>query len=328
MISLGDLIRKIIRKQKDGTLIDAIKIKVHRKFYFNINYDYKNTIFLASSGRSGSTWVSNIINYKNKYRYMFEPFHSKYVDICRNFNYRQYLRPDNSKKEYLEPAEIILTGRIRDKWIDRFNRKLICRNRLIKDIRANLLLKWLKSNFPEMKIVFLLRHPMAVVNSRQKLGWGPTLKFFLSQEDLKEDYLEPFIRDIKNAQSGFEEQIFSWCVENYVPLKQFNRNDIHVSFYEDFCINAEKTIGTLFDFLGVAFNRKIMENLHIPSPEVRDESAILTGENLIEKWKKNFGPKQIKTAIEILSLFGLDEIYSEDTIPASENVFKILRKKK
>lgn len=322
---LSDFIRKINRKTKDGTLVDSIKIKIHRKLYFNINHDYKKTIFLASSGRSGSTWVSNIINYKNKYRYMFEPFHSNYVDICKDFNYRQYLRSDNSKREFLEPAEIILSGRIRDKWIDRFNRKLICGDRLIKDIRANLLLKWLKSNFPEMKIVLLLRHPMAVVNSRLKLDWGPTLKFFLSQEDLIEDYLEPFMREIKNAQSGFEKQIFSWCIENYVPLKQFKKDEVHVSFYEDFCARPEETIGTLFDFLGVEFNSKIMNMLHIPSPEVRAESAILTGENLIEKWKKNYETEQVKKAIEMLSLFGLDDIYSEDAIPVSKNVFKILR---
>lgn len=322
---MSEFIRKVIKKTKDGTIIDAAKIKIHSKFYFNTDHDYKKTIFLASAGRSGSTWISNIINYQNQYRYMFEPFHSKYVDICEEFIYRQYLRPDNSDDKYLKPAEQIISGRIRDKWIDRFNRKLFCKDRLIKDIRANLLLKWLKEHFPEMRIVLLLRHPLAVVNSRIKLGWGSNIEFFLKQDDLIEDFLEPFVKEIKGAKSEFEKQIFSWCIENYVPLKQLNKKDIHVTFYEDFCVSSEETIKSLFNFLDIEFKPKIMEKIHIPSPEVRDESAILTGDSLIDKWKRSYDKGQIKRAIDILSLFDLDEIYSSSSLPISSKVSKLMK---
>lgn len=317
---------KVIRKAKDGTLIDAAKIKIHSKLYFNINHDYKKTIFLAGCGRSGSTWVSDIINYQNKYRYMFEPFHSNYVDICKNFNYRQYLRPENTDEQFLKPASQILTGKIRDKWIDRFNRKFICKGRLIKDIRANLLLKWLKTQFPELKIVLLLRHPLAVVNSRMKLGWGSNLKFFLAQDDLIKDYLEPFEKEIRGAKTEFEEQVFAWCIENYVPLHQLKQDEVHVAFYEDFITNPKETIMKLFSFLDIKFKDKILKRLHIPSAEVRKESAILTGENLTDKWRNNFTEEQIKRAIEILSLFGLNQLYSNQSLPNPKNVFKILKK--
>jgi hypothetical protein len=322
---MSKYIQKVIRKTKDGTLIDAVKIKIHSKIYFNLDHDDKKTIFLASAGRSGSTWVSNIINYQNQYRYMFEPFHSKYVEICKKFNYRQYLRPENNEEKYLNPAKQIVSGRIRDKWIDRFNKKLFCKDRLIKDIRANLLLKWLKDNFPEMKIVLLLRHPLAVVNSRMKLGWGSNIKHFIKQKDLIEDYLDPFIKEIKSAESEFDKQIFSWCIENYVPLKQFNKKEIHVTYYEDFCVNPEETIKSLFGFLNIEFKEKIMEKIHIPSPEVRAESAILTGDNLIDKWKKSYDKNQVKKAVDLLSIFDLDEIYSSNSLPISSKVQEIMK---
>jgi len=320
---LAEFIRKIIRKTKDGTIIDAVKIKIHSRLYFNINSEYEKTIFLASAGRSGSTWVSNLINFQNKYRYMFEPFHSNYVNICKDFNYRQYLQKDNSEEKYLLPAQQIISGKIRDKWIDRFNRKLVCNERLIKDIRANLLLGWLNTHFPEMKIILLFRHPLAVVNSRMKLGWGSNIKFFLEQENLINDYIEPFIKQIKTAKSVFEEQVFAWCIESYVSLKQFNKGDIHLAFYEDFITKPKETIKSLFNYLNIEFKDKIMTKLHIPSPEVRDESAIITGENLTDKWKNNFDKQQIEKAVEILSLFGLDEIYSEESLPKTNNIFKI-----
>ena len=87
--------------------------------------DYKQTVFLAGCGRSGSTWVTQILNYKNEYRILYEPFHSLYVDIMSHFRYRQYLRPENNEPAFLKPVETILSGQIRNKWITRANRRLI-----------------------------------------------------------------------------------------------------------------------------------------------------------------------------------------------------------
>ena len=80
---------------------------------------------------------------------MFEPFHCKKVTLLKGWRYHQYLRSDNRDEKFLEPATTILGGKIRNEWIDQFNRKRIVRKRLIKDIRANLLLKWIRENFPE-----------------------------------------------------------------------------------------------------------------------------------------------------------------------------------
>ena len=35
--------------------------------------DHRDAVFLAGSGRSGTTWLSEVINYKGGYRYVFEP---------------------------------------------------------------------------------------------------------------------------------------------------------------------------------------------------------------------------------------------------------------
>ena len=36
--------------------------------------DHRSSVFLAGSGRSGTTWLSEIINHRRGYRYVFEPF--------------------------------------------------------------------------------------------------------------------------------------------------------------------------------------------------------------------------------------------------------------
>ncbi|MHA1400478.1 MAG: sulfotransferase domain-containing protein [Candidatus Heimdallarchaeaceae archaeon] len=317
---MRQLARKVKRKVKEGTLVDSIKIKIYSRFYFNLDKNYDNAIFLAGTGRSGTTWISNIINYDNSFRYLFEPFHSYRVGICKDFKYRQYLRPENNDVKYLEPATKILSGNIRDKWIDRFNKKFLCRQRLVKDIRANLMLKWIKTHFPEIKIVFLMRHPGAVANSRLKLNWKSNLDTFLSQPELFEDFLNPFKREILNAKTEFEKSIFLWCIENYVPLKQFSKGEIHVSFYEKFAVSPEEEIVKLFEFLGRRYDQSIYKVLKKPSPEVRKESALISGGSMIDKWRESITKEQLDKMIDILSLFELDSIYSYDSMPNVDKV--------
>ncbi len=102
----------------------------------DLNRDYRKAVFLAGVGRSGTTWISEVINYNNDYRYIFEPFHPHKVPICSHFRYRQYLEPNNTDPRFIAPTNSILSGRIRTRWSESLNHKTLCDRRLIKDIRA------------------------------------------------------------------------------------------------------------------------------------------------------------------------------------------------
>src|SRR5919106_923333 len=212
--------------------------------------DHRSSVFLAGSGRSGTTWLSEIINHRRGYRYVFEPFNPGVVGPFCHFKTKQYLRPEDRREEFLEPARLALTGELRDTWTDRFNGRIVARRRLIKDIRANLLLGWMRANFPGMPIILLLRHPCAVVTSRLALGWKDNLTETMEQEELVEDFLLPVEAEIRDAQGAFERHVFSWCIENYVPLRQFGLGEIQLSFYERFLTHPEDEIPRLVEFLG------------------------------------------------------------------------------
>jgi hypothetical protein len=279
------------------------------------NGDYRKTVFLAGTGRSGTTWVMNIINYDNRFRILFEPFHSRKIKKLHHFEYRQYLRPENAEESYLAPAKQILSGRIKNIWSDAFNRKIFVEKRLIKDIRANHLLKWIKVNFPEIPIILLLRHPCAVATSKLELNWETHLEVFLNQMNLMEDFLNPFKYEITKAESAFEKHIFMWCIENYVPLSQFKSGEIHLAYYENFCIKPEFEIDRLFRFLEISYTREVHRFIKHPSAFSQKDSAITLGENLIEGWKKHLSAAQVMRAMEILRVFNLERLYSQDPLP-------------
>jgi len=274
--------------------------------------DHRSSVFLAGSGRSGTTWVSGMINHRNTYRFVFEPFHAGEVGICKDFRRKQYLRPDDRREEYIGPARTILTGGLRSFWTDRFNEKLVARRRLIKDIRANLLLGWMRANFPGMPIVLLLRHPCAVVASQLALGWKDILSETMEQEELVEDFLVPMEAEIRAARGGFERHLFTWCIENYLPLKQFRPGEIHLCFYENFLTRPERELPRLFSFLGEDFDERVYRKLKRPSPLSRDGEVAS-----VDAWRRSVTGRQLERAVEILGLFGLDRVYGEAPMPDS-----------
>lgn len=277
--------------------------------------DCRRTIILAGTGRSGTTWVQNIIYCAASCRVMFEPFHSHKIPLLTEWNYRQYLRPDDRTQKFLVPAARILSGNIRNTWIDQFNRTHLVRRRLVKDIRANLILSWIHSHFPDIPIVLLLRHPCAVARSKLALGWDTHLEDFLCQQDLIEDYLQPFVSDIRSASDPFDKHVFMWCIENYVPLRQFSPGEIHVAFYEQFCMDPQNEARSLLQHLGYPYRPEVLSMISKPSAMSRPDSAIVAGGSVLDSWRKRIGPRQIDRATEILGLFGLDRIYGAASSP-------------
>lgn len=288
--------------------------------------DANNVVFLAGSARSGTTWLSNLINFKNDYRYIFEPFWGEKVQMCRAFGTRQYLRSGTDDERYLGPARAIISGRVRNKWADQFNQNFDNRRILVKDIRANLILYWLRNWFPGMRFILLLRHPCAVALSRMRLQWKADLVRFSSQRDLVTDYLQPFLLELDSASDEFNKHVTSWCIENYVPLKLFAGHELHVAWYEYLCVEPRENLERLFSFLGSSLDERVFERLREPSPVSWNTSAVLAGADRVHGWKRQVTESQIRRASEILDRFGLSVLYSDDPLPNRDGLQAFLRR--
>jgi hypothetical protein len=298
-----------------GHTIATVARAISGQLYANTDHDPRNTVLIAGSGRSGTTWLGEIVNHRNDYRYIFEPFHPRKVRLSRGFRSRQYLRPGDGDPLLAGPVARVLSGRVRSVWTDKFNRKRLAHRRLIKEIRGNLLLGWIHNNVPEVPIVLMLRHPCAVVHSQltREWNWRVDLAELCAQDALMEDHLEPFRDLVEGARTRFERQVLLWCIENYVPTRQFGRDQIHVVFYEHLCRDPRSELKRLFSFLGSEFDGSLLDEVATPSALSRGERTITS--RVIDRWKEGLTDDETKRAMELLERFGLSRLYGEDPFP-------------
>jgi hypothetical protein len=291
--------------------------KLARKFFYD-NKNINNSVVLIGTGRSGTTWVEDIINCNNDFRIMFEPFNTHYVPLLKNWKHRQYISSKSKNSKYYEDTRKILSGDIKNKWIDRFNSRFFSTKRLIKDIRIHLSLRWIKNTFPHVPIVYLLRHPCAVAKSKESLNWSTDLDVYINQEELVDHILEPFISTIKNANTNFEKHIVLWCIENYVVLSQFKKEEILVCFYESLCTNSNFEAKRLLDYLDIHPN-DLDSIIKKPSALSSEHSAIKKGQsNLVNGWQNKVTESELTFFNSTMKTFSLDYLYSGSLHPLVE----------
>jgi hypothetical protein len=320
----------VSRSRREGLRLDGagrrLRSRIARRWLWDSGSDAASSVFLAGTGRSGSTWLSDIINYKNEYRYLFEPFHPGH-GVAPAFGPRRYLRPADSAEMFLSPARAILEGRVRGEWVDKYNRRVVSRKRLIKEVRANLFLGWLRAHFPATPIVLLLRHPCAVVASQMALkdwDWSVVLANFSAQPDLMAEHLEPFRSQLERPMSEVEQYAVAWAIDYLVPLRELRPGEAHVLFYEHVVADPAQHIPPLFAFLGEPYQPVVLQGLQRPSAVSRPDSAIVAGGSVLADWSTRLSAEDVRTVLRVVEPFGLDIAYSDRPEPRLDDAAVLL----
>jgi hypothetical protein len=267
---------------------------------------YSGTIIVAGSGRSGTTWLGNIIA-GDEYRILFEPFDQRRVPEFSGLSLRPYFRPTRDYPQWRPMIEKVIKGDIANEWVDqdlaRLDGSRAPAGVLIKEIRANGVLAWLERNFG-CKIVFLLRHPCAVIASRMKLKWETHIDAFLSQPELMEDHLYPYEDVMKRAETDVEKHAIMWCVENFIPLNQMKQHNWITCRYEELVDNAAAEVHRILLLLGLDFTdsrrRAIAEVVR-----TNRKVGLTEKRHFLDAWQKAFTQREMTDIGRIVQMFGL-----------------------
>lgn len=299
--------------------------KLARHAFIDLDLSPDSTVFISGMARSGTTWLAEIINHDNSQRDILEPFLPAKVRAAQVFKTNQYLHPDNRDRALIQQAKKILSGNFRSRWSDWGNRKFLSTERIVKDVRTNLMLKWLVGLRPKMPTLFLIRHPLSIFASWKKLGWGRgteskrgDFEEVISQADLLADH--PLVANGLariNPADYFEKSIFLWGILHYVPFRQLNLQDCLFVYYENLVLKPEEELGRIFFHLNRPFNFSALSHkIRTPSKtNYHDKDFSVAPEALIQGWNKDFSKEEISRSHEILEIFGLHHLYDENGFP-------------
>jgi len=292
--------------------------------------DYSKYLIIFGTGRSGTTWLAELINQVPNSVLIFEPLHSiqyqKFDESDLNLN--EVIDPEEDLQDYYKFFEKIFSLKYFRKWETKFiqPKKLFKVDYYIfKFIRANLLINWLSNNFPLKKPVFIIRHPCAVVSSRMNLKWIPNK----TKRDKFNKKFPQFTEISSNLTTELELTSLSWCMNNYVPLFYNRDNSFIVVSYEGLIINPEKELKRIFELWGMDYPNNILYSHTIPSKTFNmnqhqryvDKNEI-NSNKLLQRWKNELTKSQINTVLEIVSKSGMD-FYSEDLEPDYKRLYGI-----
>jgi hypothetical protein len=283
------------------------------------------TTLIAGMGRSGTTWVAAVVNHDFSHRIMFEPFRPHIVHAAGVFGPFPYVRPADRDPARVAAAQAILGGRTPRGTVDRGHRGRVFRRRIVKEVRCNLMLGWLRAIRPGMPIVLVMRNPFAVAASWLRLGWGKVagearseVDVILEQEELLQDF--PAIGQAASAvdrSDAFELSMFQWAVAHMVPLRQLRAGDAHLLHYEDLVRKPAATIDALAEYLNVRIEGPSASRALATNTET---DFLQRGPNadrpdLLNEFKRVLSTQQLERGHQILASLGLGDFYDESGLP-------------
>jgi hypothetical protein len=130
-----------------------------------------------------------------------------------------------------------------------------------------------------------------------------------------------------------EQRLAVWCVQNYVPLRQFAAGEIHIMFYETMCVDPAAELRRLYVYLGQDLDEKKLaraqSRLRQPSSTIhRDVKTFPDGWDVVSRWQNEATSDDVAAAQRMLGAFGLDTIYGAGPMPnvdASQALMKTHR---
>jgi hypothetical protein len=283
------------------------------KFLFQGRPKPSSSIVLASSGRSGSTWLADMLSSLSGVQQIFEPLHPRFRRDVQNLTgwlggepqtQSFYLCQGDDHPDWEQFLRKMLTGCVRTYWTDYTRTSYFPDRYLIKVIRANLMLGFISRKF-QPKIIYLVRHPCAVVYSRLKVKWQANVRDILDQPGLVADYLQPWVHAIERERDALGAHAVWWAVENLIPVRELAERPHFLLFYERLCLEPVVQLKELLAWLDIPNEGVPPEKVNLPSrmsrPDVSYESTI----DRLATWKRQLSRRDQHCVLDWAHRFGL-----------------------
>ncbi|MAA79118.1 MAG: hypothetical protein CL916_07635 [Deltaproteobacteria bacterium] len=206
-------------------------------------------IAIHSVPRSGSTWLGEIFNSSHNTKYCFQPLFS--------YKFKDFLSPTSTKVEvntFFKQLAQTTDGFILQKeqrsvgTLPTFSDGEIS-HVVYKEVRYHHILKNLCNLQSGIKLVLLIRNPIAVMNS-----WVNSPKEFNPSWNIDEELLFAPKKNLSRKEESYGLQAWIDTTKLFEYLAATFPNDVILIRYSDLKGNTVQTTKTLFDFCHLTYD--------------------------------------------------------------------------
>jgi hypothetical protein len=279
----------------------------------------KKVIFVTGSHRSGSTWIGRVLSATPHSRYIHEPFnispklrrsdspfkyHFEY--ISNNSDLSKKKRALNYVKESYNISLNLLKSLLKVRspkelyyFLADVKSRILSETIIIKDPMAIMSAIWLHETL-NAEVIVSIRHPAAFVASLKVQNWNFNFSHFLSQEDLMEDYLKQFKKEIEDYSLQLpdivKQGILLWNIM-YTVINKYEEkfaSKWHFVKHESLSQNPLPEFKSIFNKLDIDFDDNVKKEI-IESTTSKTNTALKRDSaSIIKSWKDRLTPEEIE----------------------------------
>jgi hypothetical protein len=277
----------------------------------------ERALYIASWQRSGSTWLAQIVGSMPGTRLIYEPANVR-QKLYKRGEPRLITLPLAGPGSLFDDGAVLakaLDGSMRSPWIDQQDPRHWAVRRVIKDVRTIPVLPWIADTFPEVPIVLLLRHPVAVAHSIIELGWVPDPDGQAADGRHRDD---PELRR-HLRQRALLDEVALWSAHHGWAMSHPASARVHVIFYEDLVKQSTVEIERLQVYLA-GFHP--VWSAWAPQPDAASRPSATsfrrkegTPSEWIDSWSGAYDPATLEEVERIIEAEHLGSVYSLSPTP-------------
>lgn len=304
-------------------------------------------LIITGMHRSGTTFLGKVLEKSGSYRMIHEPFNYvfgieginvwyPYIDIYGSDNkqlkelldklYRLEIRfkkadiPSDNLLKKLIRKFIYSKGHLDLIKYKLFN-KIQKREVLLKDPFLSMCAGYLANNYEDVRVIYIIRHPVAIYNSIKRMNWDFDFTHILQQNSLVTKLMYNDIDIIKNKTLKLHEKVaFLWKVLYTVILNQHKllpQKTLLIK-HEDFSTEPYIILNRIEKFVSKSIiNKKlekfIQETMFAENEKIDNKKLHNFKRNsklLAYSWRESMKPEYydiIEINKEILKVFGYED---------------------
>jgi hypothetical protein len=298
------------------------------------NHDRGCAALVLGSGRSGTTWYAESLARYVRSRLIFEPLNPYWTPI--GGEPRLLLEADDVDRKMGAFMARVLEGRTRRSPLCQTVITRLPQSRVVKDIHSNNLVPWYRATFPEVPVIFAVRHPIPACRSRLRYGGFDQIGRYLATEAGRHKAEESALAEWLPIYDAHREHpdplvgaVTEWCIENVHPLSLAVAGEALLTFYETAVREPTVELERMAEFCAPALGqgREDFDRESMRAPSTTDffgtiSAADGTGgwDAMLATWMTEVPAATTRACVEVLADFGLDRFYDADPLPLTRAI--------